>query len=162
MWIREIHKWLYIHTCRWCCITMQQAANGYCVVHFRGLIYFSTKASKEAIWLARLWSEFGLLEKAPMLGCDSQRVICLAKNAMFHTCTKHIDVRIDSAHLYVLCMCETQHSLPITLIKVHISHTPADVLTECLPKTQHQICIQMVGVTQLKGVIYTLSGKLFG
>ncbi|MCO5569008.1 hypothetical protein L7F22_022714 [Adiantum nelumboides] len=30
----------------------------------------ATKASKEAIWLARLCSEFGLPDKAPMLGCD--------------------------------------------------------------------------------------------
>ncbi|MCO5594323.1 hypothetical protein L7F22_048353 [Adiantum nelumboides] len=28
-----------------------------------------------------------------MLGCDSQSAICLAKNAMFHAHTKHIDVR---------------------------------------------------------------------
>ncbi|MCO5589082.1 hypothetical protein L7F22_043048 [Adiantum nelumboides] len=53
----------------------------------------ATEASKEAIWLARLCSEFGLPDKAPMLGCDSQSAICLAKNAMFHARTKHIDVR---------------------------------------------------------------------
>ena len=31
----------------------------------------ATKASKEAISLARLCSEFGMPEKAPVLGCDS-------------------------------------------------------------------------------------------
>ncbi|MCO5588830.1 hypothetical protein L7F22_042790 [Adiantum nelumboides] len=51
------------------------------------------EASKEAIWLARLCSEFGLPDKAPMLGCDSHSAICLAKNAMFHARTKHIAVR---------------------------------------------------------------------
>ena len=39
----------------------------------------ATTASKIAIWLARLCSEFGMLEKAPILGCDSQSDICLAK-----------------------------------------------------------------------------------
>ncbi|MCO5573832.1 hypothetical protein L7F22_027607 [Adiantum nelumboides] len=53
----------------------------------------ATEASKEAIWLARLCSDFCLPDKAPMLGCDSQSAICLAKNAMFHARTKHIDVR---------------------------------------------------------------------
>ncbi|MCO5583582.1 hypothetical protein L7F22_037495 [Adiantum nelumboides] len=53
----------------------------------------ATEASKEAIWLARLCGEFGLPDKASMLGCDSQSAICLAKNAMFHARTKHIDVR---------------------------------------------------------------------
>ena len=33
-----------------------------------------------------------------------------------------------------------------TLIKVHTTQNPTDVLTKCLPKAQHQICIQMVGV----------------
>ena len=52
----------------------------------------TTKASKEAIWLARLCSEFGLPAKEPILGCDCQSAIYLAKNAMFHARTKHIDV----------------------------------------------------------------------
>ncbi|MCO5602055.1 hypothetical protein L7F22_056182 [Adiantum nelumboides] len=54
----------------------------------------ATEASKEATWLARLCSEFGLPDKAPMLGCDSQSAICLAKYAMFHARTKHIDCSI--------------------------------------------------------------------
>ncbi|MCO5581095.1 hypothetical protein L7F22_034971 [Adiantum nelumboides] len=53
----------------------------------------ASEASKEAIWLARLCSEFGMPDKAPMLGCDNQSAICLANNAMFHARTKHIDVR---------------------------------------------------------------------
>ena len=52
----------------------------------------ATEASKEAIWLAHLCNEFGMPEKAHVLGCDSQSAICLAKNAMFHARTKHIDV----------------------------------------------------------------------
>ena len=94
----------------------------------------ATGASKEAIWLAHLCSEFGLLEKAPVLSCDSQSAICLAKNAMFHACTRHIDVRYHFIQ-------EVLEDGLITLIKVHTSQNP------CLPKAQHQICIQMVGVT---------------
>ena len=43
----------------------------------------ATKASKEAISLARLCSEFGMPEKAPVLGCESQNAIYLANNASF-------------------------------------------------------------------------------
>ena len=52
-----------------------------------------TKASVEAILLARLCNEFGMPKKEPILGCDSQSAIRLAKNEMFHARTKHIDVR---------------------------------------------------------------------
>ena len=50
----------------------------------------TTKSSEEAIWLARVCDEFGLLEKALMLGCDSQSAIYLAKNAIFHALIKHL------------------------------------------------------------------------
>ena len=53
----------------------------------------ATKTSKKDIWLARFCNEFGIPDKAPVLGCNSQRAICLGKNAMFfHASTKHIDV----------------------------------------------------------------------
>ncbi|MCO5566647.1 hypothetical protein L7F22_020324 [Adiantum nelumboides] len=100
----------------------------------------ATEASKEAIWLARLCSDFDLPDKAPMLGCDSQSAIYLAKNAMFHARTKHIDVRYHFIR-------EVLEDGLITLVKVHTSQNPADALTKCLPKAQHQLCIQMVGVT---------------
>ena len=94
----------------------------------------------EAIWLARLCSEFSLTDKAPMLGCDSQSAICLAKNAIFHAHTKHIDVRYHFIQ-------EVLEDGLITLVKVHTSQNPAKALTKCLSKAQHQLHIQMVGVT---------------
>ncbi|MCO5553380.1 hypothetical protein L7F22_006901 [Adiantum nelumboides] len=74
----------------------------------------ATEASKEAIWLAPLCNEFGLPDKAPMLGCDSQSAICLAKNAMFHARTKHINVRYHFIR-------EVLEDGLITLVKVHTS-----------------------------------------
>ena len=53
----------------------------------------ASEASKEAIWLGRLAEELGMPTNTLVLGCDdSQSVVYLAKNAMFHACTKHIDV----------------------------------------------------------------------
>ena len=70
--------------------------------------------SKEAIWLARLCSELDMPEKPPMLGCHSHSAICLAKNAMFHAHTKHIDVRYQFIR-------EVLEDGLITLIKVNTS-----------------------------------------
>ncbi|MCO5603367.1 hypothetical protein L7F22_057517 [Adiantum nelumboides] len=63
-----------------------------------------------------------------------------AKNAMFHACTKHIDVRYHFIR-------EVLEDGLITLVKGHTSQNPVDALTKCLLKAQHQLCIQMVGVT---------------
>ena len=115
----------------------------------------ATEASKEGIWLARLCSEFGLPEKAPVLGCDSQSAICLAKHTMFHARTKHIDVRYHFIR-------EVLEDGLITLTKVHTSQDPADLLTKCLLKAQHQICMQMVGLTYLKGVIFSFKWEVIG
>ena len=53
----------------------------------------ATEASKEATWVNRLAEDLGMSVSTPMLGCDSQSVVYLAKNAMFHSRTKHIDVQ---------------------------------------------------------------------
>ena len=73
-----------------------------------------------------------MAEKENVLGSDSQSAICLAKNAMFHACTKHIDVR------YYLIREVLMDGL-IILTKVNTSQNPADALTKCLPKAQHQM-----------------------
>ena len=52
----------------------------------------ASEAYKEAIWLTSLMGEIGLKQELPVLHCDSQSAIALAKNPMFHAKTKHIDV----------------------------------------------------------------------
>ncbi len=99
----------------------------------------ATEASKEAIWLGRLVIELGMPDSTPVLGCDSQSAVYLAKNAMFHARTKHIDVR------YHFIRQVLEDGL-VTLTKIATKDNPADVLTKSLAKAQHEHCIQMVGV----------------
>ena len=51
------------------------------------------EAAKEALWLTGLVKELGVEQGGVQLHCDSQNVIYLAKNQMYHARTKHIDVR---------------------------------------------------------------------
>ena len=51
-----------------------------------------TKAVKEAIWLGGLLDESGVGQKKIFIYSNSRSAICLAKNLVFHVCTKHIDV----------------------------------------------------------------------
>lgn len=50
-----------------------------------------TEAFKQAIWLKELAGNISLLQKYVM--CDSQSDICLAKNQVFHSKTKRLEVR---------------------------------------------------------------------
>ena len=52
-----------------------------------------TEAFKEAIWLHGLIEDLGIVQEHVDVHCDSQSTICLAKNQVHHSRTKHIDVR---------------------------------------------------------------------
>lgn len=49
-------------------------------------------AIMEAIWLQGLLENLGLVQKHVNVYCDSQSIIHLANNQIYHACTKHIDV----------------------------------------------------------------------
>ena len=52
----------------------------------------ATHARKEVVWLKRLCSSIGFVQKGVRLECDIQSAIFLAKNLAYHAKTKHIDV----------------------------------------------------------------------
>ena len=51
------------------------------------------EACKEAIWLGRLVADLGIKIEMLELHCNSQSAIQLAKNPVFHTKARHVDVR---------------------------------------------------------------------
>jgi len=52
-----------------------------------------TEAMKETICLQRLLDDLGIEHDLLKINCDSMCAIYLAKNQVYHTRTKHIDVR---------------------------------------------------------------------
>lgn len=56
--------------------------------------YMATvEAAKEGLWLTGIVRELKLSQESLELHCDSQSVIHLLKNQVYHARTKHIDVR---------------------------------------------------------------------
>ena len=53
----------------------------------------ASEASKESIWLGRLVTDLGIKQELPVLHCDSQSAIQLAKNLVFHAKKKHVGVK---------------------------------------------------------------------
>jgi hypothetical protein len=54
----------------------------------------ATHESKEEVWLQRLFSSIGLVQKSIRIDCDSQSAFFLEKNPTYYSKTKHIDIQI--------------------------------------------------------------------
>ncbi|PRQ16639.1 putative RNA-directed DNA polymerase [Rosa chinensis] len=99
-----------------------------------------TEASKEAIWLNGLASEFGIHQEGVVVKCDSQSAIHLAKNQVFHARTKHIDVRYHRIRDWV-------ESGNIIVEKVHTNDNAADCLTKPVAVEKFKHCLNLLSVT---------------
>jgi hypothetical protein len=65
-------------------------------------LYACTMAAQEATWLSTLLAEFNHPQVTPTLWCDNLSTIALAKNPMYHSRTKHIQLR----HFFIREMVE--------------------------------------------------------
>ena len=99
------------------------------------------EASKEAVWLARLVKELGIEQGGVQLHCDSQSVINLAKNQVYHAKTKHIDVRFHKIR-------ELMTSSQILLRQVHTPKNATDMLTKVVTTDKFKHCLDLLNVVE--------------
>ncbi|MCO5593026.1 hypothetical protein L7F22_047031 [Adiantum nelumboides] len=99
----------------------------------------ANEACKEAIWLGRLVADLGIKVEMPELYCDSQSVIQLAKNPVFHLKTKHIYVKYHFIR-------EVLEDKQIQSMKIHIKDNPVDLLTKGLPREGFVHCREILGI----------------
>ncbi|MCO5600398.1 hypothetical protein L7F22_054510 [Adiantum nelumboides] len=85
-----------------------------------------------------LVGELGIHE-VPILHCDSQSAIALAKNSVFHSKSKHIRVHY---HLIRDIMADKR----LQLVKIHTDDNPVDALTKSLATKRFAHCIELMGV----------------
>ena len=97
----------------------------------------STHASKEAVWLQRLCSGIGLVQKAVRIDSNSQSAIFLVKNPSYHSKTKHIDVQYH----FVRDMVEDKKVDTLTNI--------ADSLTMSISVEKFSWCREAMGIVTL-------------
>ena len=102
----------------------------------------STHASKEAVWLQRLFSSMGLVQGVIRIYCDNQSEIFLAKNPAYHSNTKHIDVQ----YYFVRDMIEDKKML---LVKVDTLNNIVDALTKSVSSDNFSWCRETMGISGL-------------
>ncbi|KAK1413090.1 hypothetical protein QVD17_34841 [Tagetes erecta] len=116
--------------------------------HLQSVIALSTteaeymslcEAVKEALWLSRMVRELGMKVITPIVHCDNQGALQLAKNSVFHERTKHIRVK------WLFIREEVNHKR-IQVIKIDTQQNMADVLTKSLPGVKFDFCKSRMGV----------------
>ena len=101
-----------------------------------------TEVVKEAKWLSRLVSEFGLKQDSVCIGCDSSSAIQLNKNPKYHERTKHIDVRLHFVR------DEIANGV-VNVFKVPTQTNLADILTKAVPAVKFRNSLNLISVDSL-------------
>lgn len=89
-------------------------------------------ATKEAIWLRRLFHSIGYTQTAPTpLFGDNQSAIRLVKNPEYHKRTKHIDIQ------YHFIREKFEHG-EIDISYISTDQQLADIMTKALPRDKFE------------------------
>lgn len=101
-----------------------------------------TEAIKEAIWVKRMLEDLGVGQKHIMVYCGSQSAICLTKNQVFHSRTKHIDIWY---HFVQKILEEGE----ILLQKIQTKENPADMMTKVMKVVKFKHCLNLINILQV-------------
>jgi hypothetical protein len=96
-------------------------------------------ACKEVVWLKGLYAELSGDTSCIDLFCDSQSVIYLTKDQMFHEKIKHIDVKY---HYVQEVIADGRLNVP----KISTHDNPSDMMTKLVPVAKFELCSSLVDI----------------
>eukprot|EP00253_Pinus_taeda_P017797 PITA_17797 len=106
---------------------------------YRGVV----EASKEALWLRQILSEFGFQQQHPTtLWYDNQSAIQLCKDPIQHQCNKHIEM-----HMHFIRKLIHNHVLEVQYCS--IDNQVANIFTKALTEAKFTKLRFMVGVQEV-------------
>ncbi|KAL6322459.1 hypothetical protein AAG906_008114 [Vitis piasezkii] len=97
---------------------------------------------KEGMWLNGCLGSLGLNLSKPVIYCDSQSALCLAKNPVYHERIKHIDVRLN----FIRDVIEEKL---FSIEKVATEVNPADMLTKPITTEKFKHSLDLVNVCKV-------------
>ena len=80
-----------------------------------------------------------MIEGGYVVNCDSQSAIDLSKNSMYHSRSKHIEVRY-----HLLRRVVEQQSFELE--KIHTEENPTDLLTKVVSREKLKLCAELAGM----------------
>jgi transposase InsO family protein len=103
-------------------------------------IIAASEATKEIIWLKRLFCSIVKLRYTPILQVDNSAAIKLAQNPEFHRRTKHIDIKYFFVREKVI-------DGSIDINQISTEHQVADIMTKPLDKGRLSVMCSKMGLT---------------
>ncbi|GJT06886.1 putative ribonuclease H-like domain-containing protein [Tanacetum coccineum] len=94
------------------------------------------------LWIQNQLLDFGYNFMNTKIFIDNESTICIIKNPMFHSKTKHIDIR----HHFIR---DSNEKKLIQMIKIHTDHNVADLLTKAFNVGRFQYLIACIGMLNL-------------
>ena len=102
----------------------------------------AASACTQLIWMRQMMSDYGFPKKCMTLLCDNKSAIDISKNPVFHSRTKHIDIR----HHYIRNLIENKD---VALVHIDTKRQLADILTKPLDGDRHELLRRELGVCSL-------------
>ena len=102
-------------------------------------IVAANEATKEVIWLSRLFNEISRLKNVPILQVDNSAAVRLAQNPQFHRRTKHIAIK----HFFIR---EKVIEGNLGIQQISTEKQLADIMTKPLPRTRLRILCDQMGL----------------
>ena len=123
----------------WACKKQSALALSSAEAEYRAAV----QASKEAMWLRQILSEFGFEQQHPTtLWCDNQSAIQLCKDPVQHQRSKHIEL-----HMHFIRKLLTDHVLEVLYCPTE--DQVADIFTKTLTEAKFTKLRPMVGVQEV-------------
>ncbi|GJU61518.1 putative ribonuclease H-like domain-containing protein [Tanacetum coccineum] len=96
----------------------------------------------QVLWIQNQMLDYGYNFMNTKKFIDNQSTICIIKNPVFHSKTKHIEIR----HHFIW---DSYEKRLIQVIKIHTDHNIADLLTEAFDVSRFQYLIASIGMLNL-------------
>ena len=97
------------------------------------------EADKEVIYMKEFIGELGIRHEELLLHCNGQSAIHLAKNAAYHSRTKHLQRRYH-------WLRERVENKDFALTKIHMEENGPDMLTKVLSTEKLDVCPRLIGM----------------
>ncbi|GKA42435.1 hypothetical protein Tco_0735095 [Tanacetum coccineum] len=99
----------------------------------------------QVLWLQNQLLDYGYNFMQTKIHVDNESAICVVKNHVYHSKTKHIEIR----HHFIR---DSYEKRLIEMVKIHTDYNVADLLTKAFDVTRFQFLIASIGL-ELKGYL---------
>ncbi|GJW39845.1 putative ribonuclease H-like domain-containing protein [Tanacetum coccineum] len=100
------------------------------------------KSTTRVLWIQNQMLDYGYNFMNTKIFIDNKSTICIVKNPVFHSKTKHIEIR----HHFIR---DSNEKKLIQMTKIHTDHNVADLLTKAFDVARFQYLIASIGMLNL-------------